>query len=334
MPRPALRSGTLRLACTLLALGALSGCSSLGLFLSPELSISSSLKAKSDGFPVSLAQVAGASFPSNVQIGERVYSLFYWSQGQRVQGYLDVPPGKGPFPLLVDLHGGWIFSQPLPFGQSSAHSNLVPWSEADAENFAWSSFIVFFPNYAGYGPSYGPIGNVHSNYVDVINGLTALGHLRGLHIKFRATYLLGTSMGGAVAMMVAGHDEQVRAVALDSPYPGDIQFMKWLLQSKSTLNATDSGYLGSFLYRPGYGTDLSSAKYRENSFPYQLADIPILIIGGNNDPILPPSLMQTMYQHLKQYDSNVQLQFFPGGHAPSSPSIDNTVMDWLYSQGL
>ncbi|MHB1957286.1 MAG: alpha/beta hydrolase family protein [Sulfobacillus sp.] len=325
MSRPALRSRPLGMVCMLLVFSSLAGCSAIGGPQWPGLTISSSLNTKADGSPASLTPVRGASFPSYVQPGEQMYSLSYWSQGQRVQGYLDVPPGNGPFPLLVDLHGGSVFS--LPHHAADG----MGFSQATAQTDAWPPAIVFMPNYAGYGPSSGTIGNVHSDYLDAINGLTALGHLRGLQIRPNAIYVAGGSMGGDVAMMVAEHDKQVRAVSLVSPYPGDIEMMKWL-QAQPTLDSTDLQYLNYFKYY--YGVNLNSMKYRENSFQYHLADIPIQIIAGNRDTILPPSLMQTMYQHLKQYDSNVELQFVPGGHAPSSYSIDLTISGFLYHWGL
>lgn len=334
MNNPIFHRRALTMACMSLALGSLTGCSLLGPTPSQVptnfggVTISSSGQTKADGSPAAVTPVGNVSFGSAIPPGERMYSLFYWSQGHRVQGYLDVPPGTGPFPLLVYLHGGYFFSQPPSFGESSSspHSSLVEWSPGLAEGFAWPSAIVFFPNYAGYGPSYGPVGNIHSNYLDVINGLTALAHLRGLYIRSDATYLDGASMGGTVAMMLAEYDKQVRAVCLVSPWPGDIQAMTWLLESKSALDATDSGYLFSFSDQPGYGTNLNSAKYHENSFQYHLVgDMPILIVAGRQDPYNPPALMTAMYQRLKQYDPHVQLDFFPGGHAPSSPAIVHTI---------
>ncbi|MHB1505536.1 MAG: alpha/beta hydrolase family protein [Sulfobacillus sp.] len=331
----ALRRAPVVLAGMLLGLGLLSGCSlsqaqPLPAVVYPgEVTIAGSLHGKAGGVPASLRPVGKLALPAYVApgehlsiVGEQTYTLFYWSQGYLVQGYLDVPPGKGPFPLLVELHGGYFLSQPSPFGQPAPHSNLFWFNQANAQNFAWPSVIVFFPNYAGYGLSYGPIGNVPSNYVDVTNGLTALGHLQGLHITPNATYLLGISMGGAVAMMVAEHDKQVRAVSLLSPYPGDIEMMQWL-QSQPTLDSADLQYLNYFNYY--YGANLDSTKYRDNSFPYHLVGhTPLLIIAGNSDPIFPPSLMQTMYRHLKEYDPNVRLQFFPGAHAPWSFDISGT----------
>ncbi len=327
--------------CALLTLTLLNGCGLIGSTSRPTapqvggLTISSPLKTTASGLPASLTPVGTFEWPR----GEREFSLFYWSQGQRVQGYLDVPYGKGPFPLLVELHGGSVFSQPpATFGQPppEPHSKVGAWSQTNAANFAWPAVVVFFPNYAGYGPSDGPVGNVHSNYVDVINGLTALSHLQGLHLAPHETYLLGISMGGALAMMVAEQDKQVQAVSLLSPYPGDIAMMEWL-QSQSALDTTDEQFLNDFnFYYGGYhGARLSSPKYRENSFSYQsVGHLPILIMAGNSDPVLPPSLMEMMYQHLHQYDPNVTLKFFPGGHAPWSQAIAGAWEAWLYSYGI
>lgn len=45
-------------------------------------------------------------FPPAVPAGYTLYYLTYESEGKLVQAVLGVPVGKGPFQLLVDLHGG------------------------------------------------------------------------------------------------------------------------------------------------------------------------------------------------------------------------------------
>ncbi|MDA8346393.1 MAG: alpha/beta fold hydrolase [Thermaerobacter sp.] len=148
--------------------------------------------------------------------GLNIYSLKYWSRGHLIQEYLDIPSGKGPFPILVFLHGGWMGAMPLH------HVNRVQGVLTSATlplAAQWASYkmIVVLPNFAGYGPSGGAVSTPRQNALDALNGLSALQQICGLHVKADETYLLGGSMGGAVAIYMAERASDIRAAVLISP---------------------------------------------------------------------------------------------------------------------
>lgn len=221
--------------------------------------------------------------------GVSIYSLKYWSRGILVQGYLDVPAGKGPFPLLVFLHGGYLVPSQL------RHVYLVD-SLQLIDPMQWASYrmIAFLPSYAGYGSSGGNVGSLASNATDTLNGIIALRQVCGLHIRPQATYLLGGSMGGGVAVYVAERDRGIRAAVLISP-------------------------------------GLFNSPYWEQEY-YNLK-LPVLILAGTQDPIVTPALAVATYDALSAHDKKVRLMWEPGGHYPLAASWHD-LTDWFASYGL
>lgn len=280
--------------------------------------------SKSDGSVISITPIKNVTFPSYIQRGERLYSIEYWSRKTRVQAYVDIPPGKTPFELEVVLHGG----DTLPTGH---HTDMFAYSPQVAAKTAWPNVVVLFPEYAGYGLSSGTVGGPHDDYVDTVNAIKAVDGLKQMTVKLKDTYLLGISLGGDVALMVADNNPDIKAVALDSPYPGPSMFVNWERRyGRSNLNTS---YALSYI--ESYGNHTDSKSYRINSFNYSEIKTPVLIIGGTNDPILPPSLLNYMYKKIRHFDGHeTQLHFVEGGHAPYTSQEINLVDNWFYGHGL
>lgn len=262
MRRPAMHRGLRLLLSAVLPLLALSGCAPTGTSLPQAIADYGRLAAfgtKAPGYPISRTRLK-VRFPANAPAGERMYSLYYWSRGQEVQGYLNVPPGKGPFDLLVALHGGYLTG----VGQ---HTDYSVYARSDA------------------------VGTAMTDTIDTMNGLKALSRL-GLHIRRNATYLYSRSLGGYVAMMLAAHDSQVQASVLRSPDPGAIEYMTWINNTKYPGPYAIGARTGRY---QAWGTDLTAKVYRQNSFPYRDIHTPVLIIGGESDRTFPPPLLTAMY---------------------------------------
>ncbi len=259
--------------------------------------------------------------------GQQLYSLRYRSRGLQVQAYLDVPKGKGPFPLLIYLHGGDVT-------QVLGHWTGLPVYTAKlAAESSNADSIVFIPNYGGYGPSEGNIGSPYDCYLDTQNGLKALGYVRGLHIKRDATYPFGFSLGGYVALKLAANDTQVRAAVLDSPWPGALTYDDWVQKMGTDALGSDDLFFWAEQERV-FGTDLRSAVYQQNSVNFRVIHVPVLIIGGQQDPKLPPSLMQLLRDQLALSHVSVVLDMVSGGHAPITLHVYQLVQAWLLPLGF
>ncbi len=326
-PQTKIRSA-LRLLGVAAGLLALAGCGTPFTAVSQiGLRISSSSKAKADGTPISLRQLPMTRYRQQMPKGQVLYSLRYWSRGVNVQAYLDVPPGRGAFPLLVFLHGGDPTEAP---GHYTGFPVYTPVMAAESSN---AHSIVFIPNYGGYGPSQGDICSPYDCFLDAENGIKALSHIHGLHVKEDATYPFGFSLGGYVAMMMAEHDPQVRAIVLDSPWPGALAFLRWADQfSQDALGTSDLSFWA--LMHGTWGNNLDSVVYRDNSVNFSSIHTPVLIIGGEQDTTIPPSLVQFLYRQLQAHNPYVELDMVPGGHAPITMHVYRLVQKWLLPLGF
>ncbi len=305
--------GQIRWLALLGLLPLLAGCSTgHGSSTPGGLSLQATRDNRANGAPIALVPVnVPKAYQRNVPKGMHIFSLTYWSRGRRCQAYLDVPSGRGSRPLWVLLHGGDVWGMPSHYSGFPVNtpSFAAVASEPDA--------ISFMPNYGGYGPSQGNVGDSHDDYIDVMNGLTALGHIAGLHVKRDATYLSGASLGGIIALMTAAHDPEVRAVLLISPWPGAEEAMSWL-QAQPTNRLTSGDLLDDIYLAQSCGANMQSVWCRQNSVPYQDVKVPVLIVGGTHDPLIVPAMLRAMYAHLRRYNAHVQLHFVPGGHAPET----------------
>lgn len=223
--------------------------------------------------------------------GMSVYSLKYWSRGNLIQAYVDVPSGKGPFPILVVLHGGWLDASSLHHVSqwNGVRTSFTPYIAAQ-----WASYnmIVLLPNYAGYGPSKGTVSTPLQNALDTLNGISALRQICGLRIKSEGTYLLGYSMGGDVAIYVAQRDRDVQTAVLLSP---------------AVMNYWET-------------------------HKFQI-HVPVLLLAGAQDNVMPPTVEEDAYSILRTHDATVRFILEPGGHVPLTGSWDD-MLAWFAKYGL
>lgn len=192
--------------------------------------------------------------------------------------------------------------------------------------------VAFLPNYVGYGPSGGKVGDAYEDTQDVENGLQALARIRGLRVERNATYLLGFSIGGAVGMLLAEKDRQVRAVALDSPWPGARMSLAWYQTNYFHLNRDE--LLGYKILTRYEGSNTANRWYRRNSYGCQDVHMPLLIVGGTEDDIVPQAMLTAMAANLKGCGQNVEFKLFPGGHAPYDGDVQALIQDWFQHQGI
>ena len=283
----------------------------------------SASKAVANGEILRMVSVKNPIFPASVPAGYTLYNLTYESEGQPVQAYLGVPPGKGPFQLLVDLHGGSAVALNGPSRSSGV-------STASAADHVFPALVVLIPNYSGYLPSPGKVQDGYHDYLDALNGLIALRHVRSLHIAPHDTYLSGTSLGGFVALRLAEADPDVRAAGLTSPWPGMNTSRAWL----KTHVGDGARYRNAYATFRSYGGAKPDPWLNRNSVQLSDVHVPILIIGGTEDTTMPPDLLRYLDQHLAGTDPHVTLTFIPGGHAPLGTEANQDFDTFMNQQGL
>ncbi len=278
------------------------------------------------GLPISLTPVAVTPPPGfEIPAGTGIWSLLYWSRGLRCQAYLVVPAGKTRLPLLIVMHGG--FPLGLPYHDAQVYESAVA-----AAGSAQADGIVFAPNYGGYGPSQGRVGDTRDDLIDTLNGLKALRDVRGLHLAPDSTYLAGASLGGAIALMLAERDPSVRAGVLVSPWPGAVLALHWFAATFPHLTQDDLAGYNQLVGQEG--NNAHTGWYRTNSPDLARIHIPLLLIGGSHDPIVAPGMLRSLFAALHRRDHWVTLRFFPGGHGPQSPEVGIAEVDFFARYGL
>jgi dipeptidyl aminopeptidase/acylaminoacyl peptidase len=144
------------------------------------------------------------------------YLIRYPSDGLNIYGYVNVPKGEGPFPLIIMLHG---------FARVNQYATLSNFVMADA--FASNGYLVLHPDMRGYPPSDSGDNLYRVGLaVDVLNLIALVKEQANLpgwleNADITRIGLWGVSLGGGVALRVATVSEDIKAVLLHSSISGD-----------------------------------------------------------------------------------------------------------------
>ncbi len=147
------------------------------------------------------------------------YSIRYPSDGLNIYGFVNVPKGSGPFPVIVSLHG---------YSPADSYDVFYPqWDFADY--FAANGFIVFHPGLRNYPPSDGGDNLLRVGMsIDVLNLIALLKGQGALPAELAQADpsrmgLWGTSLGGEIALRVLTVSPDIKATVLYSALSGDIE---------------------------------------------------------------------------------------------------------------
>jgi dipeptidyl aminopeptidase/acylaminoacyl peptidase len=136
--------------------------------------------------------------------------ISYPSDGLTIYGFMNVPHGQGPFPVVIAVHG---YVTPSRY-------NTLDYTTRYADALARAGYLVLHPNLRGYRPSDdGPNPFRIGSAIDVLN-LIALVRQRGgdagalQQADPDAIGLWGHSMGGGIAIRAVTVNLDVDAVVL------------------------------------------------------------------------------------------------------------------------
>jgi dipeptidyl aminopeptidase/acylaminoacyl peptidase len=227
--------------------------------------------------------------------------------GQRIHGFVASPPGDGPHPVVMLVHGG----------PTSAYSDtFMP----DVQAFVDHGVAVAMVNYrgsTGYGSAFRDalIGNPGFPEVeDVVAGLDALV-AEGAADPARAA-VAGGSWGGYVTLLALGlHPERWTAAVAAVPVADYVTAYR---DEMPALQAFDRTLFGG-------GPDEVGDLYVERS-PLTYVDrvqTPVLIIAGDNDSRCPLQQVLNYVEALQTRGGTVELYRFDAGHG--SMVIDERV---------
>ena len=224
-----------------------------------------------------------------------------------MQAFVATPPGDGPHPIVMSVHGG------------------PEWHERDAfdvevQAFVDAGYAVALVNYrgsTGYGVAFrrSLIGDPwFPETEDVIAGLDAL-IAAGIADPERVAYS-GWSWGGCLACLNEGlHPDRWKAVFAGIP-AGDMVAAHYA--SMPEIQAYDEALYGG---APDEVPDL----YRErNPMTYvDRAVAPVLIIAGEQDPRCPIEGITPWVEALRSRGVPVDVHLYPEGH--HSNAVDQQI---------
>jgi dipeptidyl aminopeptidase/acylaminoacyl peptidase len=242
------------------------------------------------------------------------YLITYPSDGLRITGYLDVPQGEGPFPVLIVNHG-----YVPPAGYAPVASN---YTKREGDYFAARGYLTAGSDFRGHGNNPGTAVGAHLESAYVIDALNLLAALKS-YPKADPTRIgvWGHSNGGSVAerMMVVSKD--VAATVIWAGVSAD---------------ATDAWlYLRDWLRRPerelrerwGLPEEQGDLFRRMSSRRY-LGDVvgPVQIHHGTGDTSVPYQHGLALSRALAEAGKNQELYTYPGApHNWSGPTWETAI---------
>jgi dipeptidyl aminopeptidase/acylaminoacyl peptidase len=146
------------------------------------------------------------------------YSIRYPSDGLTIYGFVNIPKGYGPFPVIVSIHGYAPYGRYDPFNPA----------EDSADFFAANQFVVIHPGLRNQPPSDDGDNLLRVGMsLDVMNLIALLKQKNELPEELAVANpdrlgLWGTSMGGEIALRIMTISPDIQATVLFSPLSGNI----------------------------------------------------------------------------------------------------------------
>lgn len=230
-----------------------------------------------------------------------------WASGDgtSIQGFLVLPEGEGPFPLIVDVHGGPVY----------AFRNFWLSGETEAPLFAEAGYAVLMPNIRG---SFGRGERFVAEGLfdmcgerDVDDLLSGIRHLveRGVADP-RRVVVTGNSYGGLMSAWLAVEHETFAAAIPTSPVTD------WVSQHfTSNLTGFDQLTLSGDPLDP-------NSPYRTRSPLYRAAQVrmPVLLMAGEKDLATPPEQAVMFHRAVLEHGGHSELVLYPEeGHGVHDP---------------
>ena len=218
------------------------------------------------------------------------------SDGQRVQSWFACPNGDGPFPCIIEVHGGPEFAMTDTFSPSSQS-----WLD---HGFAY--LAVNYRGSTGFGRAFQEQIRGHLGYWEVEDIVAARNWVIQQGIAVPSQILLtGWSWGGYLTLQTLGTRPSIFAAGMAGIAISDLV----MTYETSTLGANIRGLVG--------GTPQDKPEhYRESSPVTYIAqiDAPILIIQGRHDARCPAEQIEVYEKKMKSLGKEIEVFWFDGGH--------------------
>jgi dipeptidyl aminopeptidase/acylaminoacyl peptidase len=240
----------------------------------------------------------GNKYSNLAQIAE-TRSIHYTAQdGMKIPAFLTLPPEREPknLPLVVLPHGG-------PASRDTA--NFDWWAQA----LASTGYAVLQPNFRGSDLGWKYISTGFGEWgrkmqTDLSDGVRHL--VREGIVNEKRVAIAGASYGGYAALAGATLDSDVYCCAVSLAGISDlVRFYKWIRAETGRRDSVSDRYLDRFLGVSGINDPLLKALSPCN----HAADvnIPILLIHGKDDMVVPFDQSKVMAKALKREKKTYEL---------------------------
>jgi dienelactone hydrolase len=241
------------------------------------------------------------------------YLVSYPSDGLQIYGFLDLPKGEGPFPVVLVLHG---YIDPEVY-QTLAYTTRY------ADFLAQAGYLTIHPNLRGYPPSESGPNLFRVGFaVDVLNLAAIVREAAGLPGPLEradggAIGLLGHSMGGGIALRVVVVDPQVRGAVLYGSMSGNEQwnYTKILEWSEGARGAEELAVPAADVAR------IQAANYLED------IQASLSIHHGSADETVPPEWSADLCARLQGLEKPTECFVYPGAPHTFYGTTDHLFME-------
>ena len=240
----------------------------------------------------------------------RRYVASYQSDGFKIFGLLTLPNGPKPatgWPVIIFNHG---YIPPTVYRTTERYVAYV-------DAFARDGYIVFKPDYRGFGSSQGQAVSAYyapDDTVDVLNAVTTLQ--RYPQADANRVGMWGHSMGGNITLRALVIDPRIKVAVI---WAGVTATYKDMLENwhppaadrppPSFAGSARQNYLGQF------GTPEQNPHFWDSISPMAyLSDItaPIQLHHGTADVEVPLQFSQSLANDLHAANKPVELYTYPG----------------------
>lgn len=211
--------------------------------------------------------------------------------GAKVHGWVWLPEGEGPHPVLLNIHGG-------PFAQYGVHV----FDEAQVAVAAGYAVVQCNPRgSAGYGRAHGVAIKQRMGTVDMHDVLDFLDGALDAHPELDRERLgiMGGSYGGYLTAWTIAHDHRFAAALVERGF----------LDPESFQGTSDIGWFFGGEYT---GTDPELVRSQSPMAHVGQVTTPTLVVHSEQDWRCPPEQAQRYWAALKRQGVETALLLFPG----------------------
>jgi dipeptidyl aminopeptidase/acylaminoacyl peptidase len=245
---------------------------------------------------------------------------FLSSDGQEVQGWVAIPDGTGPFPTILETHGG-----PTTVQFNVFHPRSQAWLD---HGFAYLTI-----NYRGsttFGKEFEKKINGDLGHWEVEDIVAAHQWLVTNRIaRPDQIFMTGWSYGGYLTLQAMGVRPELWAGGM-----GGVVVADWVTQYEDESESLRGGDVALF---GGTPDEKREAYVRASPITYvENLAAPVLIIQGRNDTRDPPRQVELYEAKARSRGKNVRVEWFDTGHVGStvdtllSIAHQELMLDWVY----